>query len=269
MFHLTDQHLDEIAAIPPLMDLVHAGTVNDKHMEKFVTLCVQHKCPQTFLHVVPGPLTVLARLNGVDLAQSLDFSDEHPEAWKRAARRAAKEGHEEFVRYIFSQIDTDTIRKSAVTGACMGDHPQLLSRFAPGVEDPTFYTHIAPLAAQHSAIKCLTHLVHNMSSRVWLSTMAVASLNDSPAVLDLLMDNIPPSTVPTQDWCVKVALRVVNKERPHRVLDFALQHTTAAAIIELHPNMSDLKQERLKGAHQRVVLTQAVSTTAIPSKRKM
>lgn len=269
MFKLSAHHCEEIAAIPELLVLVEGTTVHGRNMEPFVKLCVEHMCVQTFLAVAPGPLTVLAKYNAVALAQRLD-GDFHPEAWKRAARRAAKEGHMEFAQYVLTHHNTEEIRKSLVTGACMGDQWDVVKRFAPLVKDATFAHHIPPLVAQHSAVDCMKNLVSTMSSRVWLSTMAVAVLNDHSRILDILMDHVPTHTSPTSDWCLKVGQRAVNRNHAHRVLHFVLQNISATDLLQAHPNMPDEKKQQVISIHQHILLTTAtcnVSNTL--SKRKM
>jgi len=258
MFILTDQHLQEISNIAPLMVLVNGNTVPDGNMKQFVRLCVDHCCAQTFLHICKaGPLNVLAQHNGVALAELLDFSTEHPKAWKRAARHAGMEGHEEFAEYILSQCNTDEIRKSVVTGACMGDKVALVERFAPTIEDSGFASHLPPLAAQLNAVECLRSLVKGISSKTWMSTMAVAALTDSLALINLLLDHAPLALAPPQHWCEKVALRVVGAQGDQRVLEWVFQHTTAQNIIASYPRISLAKQERLISTHQHFVLTVA------------
>jgi len=260
MFYLTAHHFDEISAVPELLALAPDGVVPDTHMKEFVQLCVEKCCAQTFLHVCKeGRLSVLARFNGVALAQQLDFSHEHPKVWKRAARHAGEAGNSAFIEYIFTQCNTDEIRKSVLTGACMGDQVAVIERFASLVEDPTFPCHLPPLAAQLNAVECLRGLMKNMSPKTWMSTMAVAALTDSLELINLLLDHAPLDQSPSQHWCEKVALRVVGAPGDQRVLEWIFQHTTAQNIIASYPRISAHNQERLTSLHQHFVLTAATA----------
>lgn len=260
MFYLTAHHFDEISAVPELLALAPDGVVPDTHMKEFVQLCVEKCCAQTFLHVCKeGRLSVLARFNGVALAQQLDFSHEHPKVWKRAARHAGEAGNSAFIEYIFTQCNTDEIRKSVLTGACMGDQVAVIKQFASLVEDPGFSFHLPPLAAQLNAVECLRGLMKNMSPKTWMSTMAVAALTDSLELINLLLDHAPLDQSPSQHWCEKVALRVVGAPGDQRVLEWIFQHTTAQNIIASYPRISAHNQERLTSLHQHFVLTAATA----------
>ena len=269
MFKLSAQHLEEIAGIPQLMELVDNGVVPDAHMKPFVQLCVDHCCAQTFLEICKaGPLNVLAQHNGVKLAQQLDFSKEHRKAWKRAARHAGVEGHLEFAQYILTQCDSDEIRKSVITGACMGDKVDLVKRFAPTIEDPDFASHLPPLAAQLNAVECMRYLV--MSAKTWMSAMAVAAVDGHPHLIDVLMDHVPVDCVPPRHWCQKVATRVVGTPGDQRLLGWIFHHITDQEIIKFYPRMPLEKQEILTSAYQRVVLASAIDDVARAThKRKM
>lgn len=225
MFKLSAQHREEIAGIPQLMELVDNSVVPDAHMKPFVQLCVDHCCAQTFLEICKaGPLNVLAQHNGVKLAKKLDFSKEHRKAWKRAARHAGCEGHGEFAQYILTQCDSDEIRKSVITGACMGDKVELVKRFAPTIEDPDFASHLPPLAAQLKAVECMRYLIQGVSSKTWMSTMAVASLTEENHLIEVVMDHAPAGLAPPKYWCEKVAIRVVGTPSDQRVLNLIFQH---------------------------------------------
>lgn len=274
MFILTDQHLQEISKISPLMTLVNGNIVSDGNMKQFVRLCVDHCCAQTFLHICKaGPLNVLAQHNGVALAKILDFSTEHPKAWKRAARHAGTEGHEEFAEYILGQCDSDEIRKSVVTGACMGDKVALVERFAPAIEDPGFASHLPPLAAQLNAVECLRFLVKGISSKNWMSAMMCAAVEGHQPLIDVLMDNIPVDVIPQEHWCHRVAARVVGTPGDQRILHWLFHYTTAYDVIHSFSRLSQDHQERLHAAyatHQSCVLNAAVDgTDGAPRQRKM
>ena len=271
MFYLTAQHLEEISAVPKLLALTESGVVPECNMKEFVRLCVDNCCVQTFGWVgKDGPLNVLARHNGVGLAKLLDFSKGHPKAWKRAALHAGFEGHAEFAQYILTQCNTDEIRKSVITGACMGDQVDLVKSFAPTIEDPGFASHLPPLAAQLNAVECMRYLVKGISSKTWMSTMAVASLTDAPDLIDILMDHTPIGLTPSQYWCEKVAIRVVGTPIDQRVLNVIFQHTTDHEIIASAPRMPREKQDRLTSVYQHSVLTNHTSaSTVFPSKRKI
>lgn len=262
MFMLTDQHLQEISNISPLMVLVDGTTVHDSNMKQFVRLCVKHCCALTFLSVCrEGPLNVLAQHNGVALAKLLDFSAEHPKAWKRAARHAGVEGHMEFAEYILSHCNTDEIRKSVVTGACMGDKVALVERFAPTVEDPGFASHLPPLAAQLNAVECMRYLVQGISPKTWMSTMACAAVDGHPPLIDVVMEHVPADFVPPQQWCHRVAARVVGTPGDQRVFDWMFAYTSASDVVHSFPRLSQDHQERLHVAyatHQRCVINAAV-----------
>lgn len=271
MFYLTAQHLDEISETPKLVALTDGSIVPECNMKEFVQLCVEHRCVQTFMWVgKDGPLNVLARHNGVELAQHFDFSQEHPKAWKRAARHAGFEGHAEFAQYILTHCNTDEIRKSVITGACMGDQDNLLKRFAPTIEDPGFASHLPPLAAQLNAVECMRYLVKGISPKTWMSTMAVASLTDAPHLIDILMDHTPVGLNPPKFWCEKVAIRVVGNPSDQRVLNVIFQHTTDQEIIASAPRMPMEKQDRLTSVYQHSMLTNHTSgSTAFSYKRKI
>lgn len=271
MFKLSFSHLQEIADIPQLVELVDNGVVSEGHMKPFVQLCVDHCCAQTFMWVCKeGPLNVLARCNGVKLAQQLDFSKEHRKVWKRAARHAGVEGHLEFAQYILTQCDSDEIRKSVITGACMGDKVDLVERFAPTIEDQGFASHLPPLAAQLNAVECMRSLVEGVSSKTWMSTMAVAAVDGHTQLIDVLMDHVPVDCVPPNPWCQKVATRVVGTPGDQRVLEWIFQYTTDQDIIKFYPRMPMEKQEILTSAYQRVVLATAIDGGGCaPHKRKI
>lgn len=270
MFSLSSHHLEEISHVPKLVALVENNVVHDSNMKEFVRLCMFKNCVQTFLAAAPRSLTVLAYHNGLAMAQSLDFSKEHPKSWRRAARRAAQEGHEEFIDYILTHNNTDDIRKSVVTGACMGDKVKLLQRFAPTIENQKFSHNLPSLAAQLNAVECMRHLLKDMSAKVWTSAMAAAFNEPTTKMIDLLMENVPLNFSPPKEWCRRVAMYAVNTNDYQKVLNLVFQYITSEDLIKLYPRMSTVKKDILTAAYQNVVLSAAVADNQQASfKRKI
>ena len=277
MFSLTAHHLEEIAPFPELMELVHNGAIDNVDTDKFLRLCVTNRCVQTFLTLLPnanyissGPLTLLATLNAVEMAKHLNVSTEDPDPWVRAARRASKAGHGDFVDYILEQISTRKVREAAINGACMGDHIVLFKMLHPTITDEACLRHLPILAAQHNALNCMGHMLGNMSGRVWASALSTVVFQEDATMCNMMLDCAPNDIEVTSEWAIKVALRGASKlNDPHKLLRFVFEHITLKEITAVRPQLPPTVLQDMLEAHEYVVLSKAVNEEGVASKRKM
>lgn len=278
MFTLSAHHLEEISTTPELMSLVDGATLQNADTDTFLRLCVVHHCVDTFRALLPntnyvtGPLTLLAGLNAVKMAQCMDISLDCPHKWIRAARRAAKAGHLDFVKYILTQMDNDEVRKAAANGACIGDHVEILKILLPTIKDQNCLNHLPVLAAQHNSMACMPILLESVSARVWASTLLAAVFQERPIISDMILENIPSNLEVEKEWAIKVAVRGLsgNLQDPQNLLRFLFQHITIDDVRKVRPQLPPDLQEHMITAHQYVMLSnQTADVQAMVSKRKM
>lgn len=276
MFSLSAHHIEEISPFPELMELVDGTTLENVDTDKFLRLCIINKCVQTFLTLLPntnyvaGPLTLLAGLNAVEMAKHLNISTEDPDPWVRAARRAAKAGHVEFVEYILEHISTRKVREAAINGACMGDHIELFQMLHPTIKDEVCLRHLPILAAQHNALNCMSHLLGNMSGRVWASALSAVVFQEDSTMCNMMLDCVPGDIDVTSEWAIKVALRGSSKlNDSHKLLRFIFEHITLKDITRVRPQLPPTVLQDMLEAHEYVVLSKAVNEEGVASKRKM
>lgn len=276
MFSLSAHHYDEIAPFPELVKLVTNSTLENVDTDKFLRLCVVNKCVKTFLTLLPntnyvtGPLTLLASLNAVEMAQHLDVSTDCPEPWIRAARRAAKAGHTEFVQYILTQTSTRKIREAAINGACMGDHVDMVKMLHPTITDEACLRHLPILAAQHNALSCMNYLLNGMSGRVWASALAAVVFQEDATMCNMMLECVPDDIEVTSEWAVKVALRGSSKlNDPHKLLRFVFEHIALKDITAVRPQMHPTVLQDMIEAYEYVVLTKAVGGQGGSRMRKL
>lgn len=278
MFTLSAHHLNEISATPELMNLVDGTTLQNADTDTFLRLCVTHHCVDTFRALLPntnyvtGPLTLLAGLNAVKMAQCMDISLDCPHKWIRAARRAAKAGHLDFVKYILTQMDNDEVRKAAANGACIGDHVEIFKMLLPTIQDQSCVNHLPVLAAQHNSVACMSTLLERISARVWTSALSVAVFQESPTLANMMLENVPSDLEVEKEWAIKVAVRGLGGkfQDPQNLLRFLFQHITIDDIRKVRPQLPPDLQEHMVTAHQYVLLsTQTADVQAMVSKRKM
>lgn len=281
MFSLSAHHIEEIAPFPELAELVCDMTLENANTDKFLRLCAVNGCVRTFLTLLPntnyvtGPLTLLAGLNAVDVAQLLNISTIDPGPWERAARRAAKSGHLEFVEYIFSRIDSQKIREAAINGACIGDNIEILKMLYPTIEGNSCLNHLPILAAQHNALECMRYMLDGISGRVWTSALAAALTKDDVTLSDMMLDYIPQHIEIETEYAIKLALRGDGKGKvkgkdPQKLLRFVFQFISLEDIKKVRPQLPPVLLQHMIDAHQYVVLTAAISGIPnVVSKRKM
>lgn len=266
MFSLSDHHLQEISPFPELVTLVNNSTIENSDTDKFLRLCIVNKCVTTFLTLLPntnyvtGPLTLLAGLNAVEMAKHLNISTECPVPWVRAASRAAKAGHLEFVEYILGQISTRKVREAALNGACMGDHIGMFKILHPMITDEACLRHLPILAAQHNALECMNYLLDEMSGRVWASALSAAVFQQDATMCNMMLDCVPDDLQVTSEWAIKVALRGSSKlNDPHQLLRFVFEHITLQDITKVRPQLPPTVLQNMIEAHEYVVLSRATS----------
>lgn len=276
MFPLSAHHIEEIAPFPELVELVHGTTLENANADKFLRLCITNNCVNTFLTLLPHtnyvatPLTLLASLNAVDMAQQLDITTSCSYKWERAARRAAKAGHIEFVQYILTQIDEPPIREAAINGACMGDRVEVVKMLQPTIDNEGCLNHLPVLAAQHNALSCMKHLLNGMSGRVWASALSVVVFDEDPTLCNMMLQCIPKDLDVTSEWAIKVALRGASKlNDPHTLLRFVFEHITLKDITTVRPQLPPTVLQNMMEAYEYVILNKAVGGEGIFSKRKI
>ncbi len=276
MFSLSAQHLEEIAPFPELLELVDGTTLENANTDKFLRLCIMNKCVKTFLTLLPNtnyvaaPLTLLASLNAVDMAQHIYVPTDCPYKWKRAARRAAKAGHMEFVQYVLDQIDEPKIREAAINGACMGDCVEIVKMLHPTIDNEGCLDHLPVLAAQHNAVSCMTHLLDGISGKVWASALSVVVFYEDPTLCNMMLQCVPKDLDVTSEWAIKVALRGASKlNDPHALLRFVFEHITLKDITAVRPQLPPTVLQNMIEAYEYVLLTKAVGGEGLVSKRKI
>lgn len=273
MVTLSPNHLQEIAPFSELIELVRNNSVENENIENFARLCVINNCAQSFTELLPhtsyaqSPLTILACFNAVEIAQKLHVSTRCSHKWARAARRAAKAGHMEFVQYIRTRIDSQKIRKAAVSGACMGDHVEIVKTLLPTIEEPLCRNQLPHVAAAHDAFKCMSYLLDGMNGPTWMEVFTLASVNNNCALLKLMLDGVPSDIEVPSEWAIKVALR---NHQNHKVLCFVFEHITLEDITRFRPNVHPHIRDNLLNAYQHTLLSAATSDVQnTSSKRKM
>lgn len=278
MFSLSDHHLKEISPFPELVKLVDGAIIKNSDTDRFLRLCVTNNCAQSFVALLPhtnyvgGPfLSLLASHNAVEIAQRLNVSTDCPVPWLRAASRAAKAGHLEFVKYILGQIGTQKVREAALNGACMGDHIGMFKILHPMITDEACLRHLPILAAQHNALECMNYLLEGMSGRVWASALSVVAFQKDATMCNMMLDCVPDDLQVTSEWAIKVALRGASTlNDPHKLLRFVFEHITLKDIASVRPQLPPTVLQDMIEAHEYVVLSKATSgVDSTVCKRKM